>query len=1619
MVRNPEQSTRFDPARRSPTAKRAIQAAKGDQATEAAAALLSGDRLQDLRHQRGGFTGGIEADPASGENDGEYASLRPALAFKAPIRDDPVQDILRPEVIGIMSDQSAARGDGRQQGAPGGDVEAGAVLAEDGLYVGRQPSLGARNTAKMTTRLALEDEAWEEPAGPHGKGSASATQWLTRGTLVTEPIPLKERSERPTHFPSDSDVLFQVVLTKPVVSATSHGMYVDSRPSFYTLNVDIDDVVFLDHPLFIQEEVLAQSLELMYDRYTSLASRDLITYWTRRMHALQDALAAAAASHQEGGSSTLKGLALDDSLDASMIARRSFHGAASLKEMATRGASAGKGRHAKLGPVSLSRSQSYVLKVDQAEMEALHAQDQMYHIRKLQHDIREARRNLDLVEFDIHSVVYDMVQAWSLLKSQRTLQGFAATHHKLAFHATPTDAEAERDARALEIDARVSDARDEAQAVHDDAVADYEEALAEYEAVAAALTVDADADSDDVDSDDASADPANGAGVGSAAGAGPSSSAAPAPAPASLPALPSPPTPPQPFAFDENAVREEITRHLERTKRAPGQPILVPILTMDGEISSGTETSAAEASRRSDLAKIGCHVKLVANDSNVTETSNSKLQWPNMRLGYNQGFALQLFSWPSLRLELYSSGLFKSMIASTPLQIPGEASATQVGENADFASYYLLAPSTMRASGPSIPDEVTSLLYRYLPPSAKIGLPGGQTQAGARRTMARVRVRLSWGSLPNSDGLAAAPRKPPGTGRTLIPTSMEGLHAWAREHDMDPEEPANAAVFEALAGGTLALATPAAVERLKAWVKTVDLDPNDPRNLDILHLLSSVGSHDDETDPAPSSSTGRGVNVFGSRTSRGPVGNGPRFRTQISSSPLGFPAALLPSNRRLELLSLRWKRPINFSGPVPLDEAAIREAWFGEASDTHHAVVVQDQYVARVREMTASSAARRGHDTQVLLDYEEVISERPPPTFGLAFAGILEWFQPRRKFKPVRETRVAKTVAVHRAELVIKVVRGYSIPNREGQVGAGSGLEQSSSARAGGLGTSGTDFLNRSLTGGAAAGSSSIGNNPGPSSGTAPGITLPGDKSNDAATTVEPVVQIRFQDGIEWTHRASGPNPVWNDTIVFEIEPPEGSFKPEVLATMQDLVYFNIFDSKVAPFESFMDEEELKYKIPRRNVWLGTFGLPFSTIYSNSLLQGRFHVNVPLISPGYVREQASSAVAVEHISPYAPTMLELYITTRPALEPPRAVAEKTSSRETPEFLAYARKWEKAVRAMSAFGKRNLEVLVADQSRTSVFVCRYIRPVAPPADLTTARQILRYVSLLPFLSDSAAFAGRRHVWNTMDEFFEYGVGDEEEHALLLANYFLYSDLRAYVVLGRGIPEGETAYVMTIGDAGQVHFWNAHAGKVYSANDPDIPLRSIGMVFNADNLWANVQGEDAPWVMSFNVHNTAAWKPFFTRSFSPSVSSIQPESIIYAPVDRDAVEDITRKVRNAIKSKLEEWRLAENLPIRFNSQATLALSDLLVRFERHYQGVETLSLDSHRIELARLLTTYNISGFPLQMPFTHVDPLIEAVRNTGVHLDRHPRGQLALAVQVFPYPNVHAVWVYVASLTPHDL
>ena len=86
-----------------------------------------------------------------------------------------------------------------------------------------------------------------------------------------------------------------------------------------------------------------------------------------------------------------------------------------------------------------------------------------------------------------------------------------------------------------------------------------------------------------------------------------------------------------------------------------------------------------------------------------------------------------------------------------------------------------------------------------------------------------------------------------------------------------------------------------------------------------------------------------------------------------------------------------------------------------------------------------------------------------------------------------------------------------------------------------------------------------------------------------------------------------------------------------------------------------------------------------------------------------------------------------------------------------------------------------------------------------------------------------------------------VGTEAEHAVLLTNYLTGLGRTTYLVLGRGVPEGKTAYCLTvevgcfsisssimldlIQESGEQWLWNAVTGEHFSSQETFLPLRCL--------------------------------------------------------------------------------------------------------------------------------------------------------------------------------------------------
>ena len=135
-------------------------------------------------------------------------------------------------------------------------------------------------------------------------------------------------------------------------------------------------------------------------------------------------------------------------------------------------------------------------------------------------------------------------------------------------------------------------------------------------------------------------------------------------------------------------------------------------------------------------------------------------------------------------------------------------------------------------------------------------------------------------------------------------------------------------------------------------------------------------------------------------------------------------------------------------------------------------------------------------------------------------------------------------------------------------------------------------------------------------------------------------------------------------------------------------------------------------------------------------------------------------------------------------------------------------------------------------------------LAPEVDIEDDlyQKCARFVSLIPLKNDASFFRDMPEVFMTSQEFIDMLAGDFEEHAMLLCNYFLYIDevlkkadpkrIQSMLVLGRGVPEGKTFYVLRR-DAveNKNELWNPVTGDVYLFSQRKLMTKFLCFNMNA--------------------------------------------------------------------------------------------------------------------------------------------------------------------------------------------
>ncbi|KAL2914077.1 hypothetical protein HK105_206335 [Polyrhizophydium stewartii] len=824
------------------------------------------------------------------------------------------------------------------------------------------------------------------------------------------------------------------------------------------------------------------------------------------------------------------------------------------------------------------------------------------------------------------------------------------------------------------------------------------------------------------------------------------------------------PTEPKTKAFNAKKIRSQITKRLEASRRPPGCPALSFVIEKGNHTTETAACPKHEASRRRELEATFVYLRFYCNNREVMRTVARPLD-----------------------------------SASFALKFSGAD---------DLCEAEHLVKAVSRQHGDSGPSK-SAFCIKVSEPPRSLRVEIYEAGVFGDSFVGEVNVPIPEPS-DHADALDREICLLQFTGRPFVPADLGG-------RTPKPTLALSGGVSdERWIGGILKLSASWAVftpgsamapahRRQLEWVADMRLDPNDPRNGDIMRLKALLRSVSGLENPSVAS-----VQEYWHSRSVLRLGL-PRWLhrmtlsigVSLQSTPLAIidfvvdntkPPEDEPPSKRIELLAARHRREVLVREPVPIIEDDITpeiyepvqrndpgESETMDASWNTHTLrestsrqpvdkSVRLGFIKRVRELQLVRKAQLARPISVD-DYVREERMQPPPEQQNPLEML---FRPKRPLNPLRnDRRAAATSNPDSCRIVVQVLRGFNLPVRRATVKRVEAATQAPNA--------------------------------------APLVY------------VAPFVEIGFQQRKIRTATAEGQNPQWNETVYLDVSVPEDDFRADSLNDSDigtEMLFVNLFDEVIV--DLIVDERERATSVHHRreHVWLGSLQIPFSTIWEQSRIDGEFKIRLPPQSLGYERKQVETP-AVGSTEASNETLLHLFVTLDPPLAQPSPLKLRFQSEEVPRLLRYATSWLASLEPL----KRIVLATTLDLQGKTRLICRFVRPQEPPARLTTVAHLRRFVSMIPHIPNRTAFGCECSLWSNTQEILHVGAANAVEHAIVLCNFLLARGHDAYVLLGRGIPEGSTAYVLVKPEAASSLATTAAAAAT-SASAPDTAGKTAG-------------------------------------------------------------------------------------------------------------------------------------------------------------------------------------------------
>ncbi|XP_043428871.1 coiled-coil and C2 domain-containing protein 2A isoform X9 [Prionailurus bengalensis] len=582
-------------------------------------------------------------------------------------------------------------------------------------------------------------------------------------------------------------------------------------------------------------------------------------------------------------------------------------------------------------------------------------------INEYKSEIRQTRKLRDAEQEKDRMLLKTIIKVWKEMKSLREFQRFTNTPLKLVLRKEKVDQKADEEAYEAEIQAEISELLEEHMEEHEQKMEAYRAAYQQWKAWKKAQRAKKKKKKQAVEEH-----PEEEMGE---------------PYPEEDPVKPVPPEP-----TDRALMEHQVRERAARSRRRPGEPLLVPELSLAGSVTPNEQCPRVEVLRREDVKRRSIYLKVIFNDKEVSRTDSRPLG-ADFRVHFGQIFNLQIFNWPeSLTLQVYET--------------VGHSGTTLLAE------VFLPIPETTIVTGRAPIEEVEFSSNQHVTldhEGVGSGMPFSFEADGSNQL-----ILMTSGKVSNSVAWAIGENGIP----LIPPLSQQNIGF-------------RSALKRADAISSIGTSGLTDLKKLAKWAAESKLDPNDPNNAPLMQLISVATSGESYV-----------PDFF-------------RLE-QLQQEFNFVSDEELNRSKRFRLLCLRSQEVPEFRNykQIPAYDREIMEKVFQDYEkrlrdrnvietkdhiDPHRAMVAK--YLQQVRESVINRFLIAKHHFLLsdLIVEEEVpnISSEGSGILGLSLFKLAEQKRPLRPRRKGRKKVTAQNLSDGDIKVLVNIIRAYDIPVRK------------------------------------------------------------------------------------------------------------------------------------------------------------------------------------------------------------------------------------------------------------------------------------------------------------------------------------------------------------------------------------------------------------------------------------------------------------------------------------------------------------------------------------------------------------------------------------------------------------